>query len=88
MSVGRDIGWYQAAFITFVFVLFAAFFTIGTYAYWENARSIVLQNPEAGYAMPAYWAQIMAGTEVLGILGALIFMLTFRISRKSPAAKG
>ena len=81
LSVAKDLSRLQLLFVTVVFALFEGFFTFGTFTMWENARATLLIYPLAGFNMPAYWGQIIAVTEMLGIIGALFFVYSLRQKR-------
>lgn len=73
---------FQIFLVTALFVTFATFFTIGTYGFFYNAYA---NSVEYGAQFEAYttvwYARILGSAQILGIIGALIFMIQIRYGK-------
>ena len=74
-SAGSTLSKFQVFFISVLFLVFSFFFTLGTYSFFVTADRIYSTGVLEGYSgvnqAYAYW---IAGAELLGIAGSLIYM--------------
>ena len=72
----KELTKYQSIFINTLFVVFALFFTVGTFVYFFAVHQVTATfGPEVGYTIvsPIY-SYVISAAEILGIVGSLHFM--------------
>jgi len=78
--VGAALSKFQVFLVTSLFVVFASFFTLGSFIFFAWAHNVSLQfGNEVGFPAVAIWySYLITIAETLGILGSLTFLLNER----------
>lgn len=75
--VGKKMSFFQMMLATTLFVVFASFFSFGTFGFFNAAHLLSARfGPELDFpVLSATYAWIICIAQTLGILGSLVFML-------------
>jgi len=74
-TTAKDLSRFQLAFITFLFIGFALFFTYGTYGMFMRAYDLQIEWGSDTYSgVHKLFAIWIGGFQLLGIAGSLFFM--------------
>lgn len=78
-TAGNTLSRFQAALITILFLAFSLFFTVGSFGFFMSAYGIVVLSDAEGFGVTArIYAFWIAGAQLLGIIGSLVFMYEAR----------
>jgi hypothetical protein len=79
-SAGSKIPNFLSAMVTSLFLSFSLIFVLGSYTFFGGAHTFSrIFGPELQYpTIPVWYAWLVATTEILGIIGCLIYMYQVR----------